>query len=243
MTKEQIDNTFTYHAPKNDQTGGITPMTFEEILIAKTAAHETFWNKTTKEYEAAFRAKQEAIFKARFPKKKKFDLKLIEADGEYVALLTAAKLEAKNISDAFHTQQKAWEDELNTLAETTELPASDQMVMVDSVHAHWPNQTSPHTYSRAYAESKADYARHYGVEVEVRLFQDEYLPGKFSEKYGVWMKTTPMGWEILKRRAGVGMKEWLRLCWKRGANPRVFNPFLPHGLEEKWGITYQGEYK
>lgn len=216
--------------------------TFEEIFNAQKTAKETFWTVTTKEYEAAVTRKLEAIFKARFPKKKKIDLAAVKDDEEYIAVLTHAKLEAKGILDAFNAQQKAWDEELLTLAETTEIPITEEMTLVDSVHAHYPNQTSPHTYSRALAEAKADYARKYGIEVEVKFYRDEYLPGKFSDKYEVYMKTTPMGWEILQRRPGVGIVEWVRLCWKRGANPRVFQPFLPHGFEEKHGITYQGEY-
>ena len=219
-------------------------MSFEEILIAQKTAKTQFWTVTVKEYEARVTAEGEAIFKARFPKKKRIDLAAIKEDPEWVALLTRRKLEAKEILDAFNAQQKTWDEELITLAETTEIPPSDEFVMVDAVNVNsYPNQTSPHTYARASAEAKADYARKYGIEVEVRRFTDETtLPDYKIEKYGVFMKTTALGWEILQRRPGVTIQEWLRLCWKRGANPRVFNPFLPHGLEEKWGITYQGEY-
>jgi hypothetical protein len=45
--------------------------------------------------------------------------------------------------------------------------------------------------------------------------------------------------EILRRRT-VPLREWVRLCWANGINPRVMSPFLPFGYEEKVGIDYQG---
>ena len=47
--------------------------------------------------------------------------------------------------------------------------------------------------------------------------------------------------ELAKRKpSGFTTRDWLKACWGVGANPRVFNPFLPHGLEEKWGLDYFG---
>ena len=36
------------------------------------------------------------------------------------------------------------------------------------------------------------------------------------------------------------LREQVRRSWARGVNPRVFNPFLPHGYEEQEGIDYFG---
>jgi hypothetical protein len=47
--------------------------------------------------------------------------------------------------------------------------------------------------------------------------------------------------EIVRRKPGMDLRDWLKWCWKNGVNPRVYNPFLPHGLEEKLGITYFGD--
>ncbi len=38
----------------------------------------------------------------------------------------------------------------------------------------------------------------------------------------------------------VPLREWVRLCWKRGVNPRVYNPYLPHGYEEQNGLDFFG---
>lgn len=46
--------------------------------------------------------------------------------------------------------------------------------------------------------------------------------------------------EIVKRSPPPPLREQVRLAWKRGVNPRVFNPFLPHGYEEQAGLDYFG---
>lgn len=46
--------------------------------------------------------------------------------------------------------------------------------------------------------------------------------------------------EILKRSPPPPLREQVRLSWARGVNPRVYNPFLPHGYEEQVGIDYFG---
>ena len=45
---------------------------------------------------------------------------------------------------------------------------------------------------------------------------------------------------ILKRKPGCSLREHVRRCWKGGINPRVGNPFLPYGYEEREGLDYQG---
>lgn len=46
--------------------------------------------------------------------------------------------------------------------------------------------------------------------------------------------------EILRRCPPPSLREQVRLCWKRGVNPRVYNPFLPHGYEEQVGLDFFG---
>lgn len=46
--------------------------------------------------------------------------------------------------------------------------------------------------------------------------------------------------EILRRLPGAELRDILKACWGRGLNPRVYYPGLPHGIEKKLGIDYQG---
>jgi len=45
--------------------------------------------------------------------------------------------------------------------------------------------------------------------------------------------------EVL-RRVGPTIREFVRLAWKFGANPRVYLPTLPHGFEEREGLDHFG---
>jgi hypothetical protein len=42
---------------------------------------------------------------------------------------------------------------------------------------------------------------------------------------------------------GLPVGEFMRRCWARAWNPRVLDPFLPAGLEDKLGLDYQGRDK
>jgi hypothetical protein len=46
--------------------------------------------------------------------------------------------------------------------------------------------------------------------------------------------------EIVRRCPPLSLREQVRRCWKRGVNPRVLNPFLPHGYEEQVGLDFFG---
>lgn len=39
---------------------------------------------------------------------------------------------------------------------------------------------------------------------------------------------------------GPDMVTFVRSCWQKGVNPRVFNPFIPYGFEERHGFDYYG---
>jgi len=92
-------------------------------------------------------------------------------------------------------------------------------------------------YAKSCAEDHADHARHHGVEVEVRR---EGGDTRGSECFAVYVKLGPRDLALLEQKPGPSLRDWLKACWKRGANPRVLNPFLPHGLEERLGIDYFG---
>lgn len=105
------------------------------------------------------------------------------------------------------------------------------------------------SYARNSAESRADVARACGVDVEitedVRTWEGLDWSGRMTKHslstfhvcVGVASKVDV---ELLKRLPGPTLREQVRLCWKRGVQPRVFNPFLPHDYEEKNGLDYFG---
>jgi hypothetical protein len=52
----------------------------------------------------------------------------------------------------------------------------------------------------------------------------------------------PIDVVIIKNKKEL-LRDWLKNCWKRGVNPRVYNPWLPVGLEDKMGLDYFGNEK
>lgn len=89
-------------------------------------------------------------------------------------------------------------------------------------------------YARNAAQQKVDHAEFYGLRAEVRPCAGDY-------EVVVW--TDELGIEALRLKPGSSLREWVRLCWSRGVNPRVYFPHLPHGYEEKNGLDFFGNEK
>lgn len=92
------------------------------------------------------------------------------------------------------------------------------------------------TYTRERARDFADtlQANGFDAKVEHRHTEKRRLLG-----FAVLAKIHPEDVPILKRKdLKVDLVEWVRGCWARGVNPRVYKPFLPHGFEEKHGISF-----
>lgn len=104
--------------------------------------------------------------------------------------------------------------------------------VADAVHAHsYPNQTADEHYSEVSAKLRcAGYAKHVPAHVQR---EDDYF--RIYVCVGDLFEV-----EVVKRLPGLTLCEWLKLCMQLGANPRVYNPFLPHGLEAKLGLDYFG---
>lgn len=103
-------------------------------------------------------------------------------------------------------------------------------------------------YTRNHAEQDADRIRYTNLPVHIRTHvwewersaHDRWAPNSITY-FEVWAPVeTEEQVDVLTRKPGPSLKEWIRLCWKRGVNPRVYNPFLPYGLEEKLGLDYFG---
>lgn len=102
------------------------------------------------------------------------------------------------------------------------------------------------SYAKGAAESLADTPRHNDIPVEIE--QENRKPSRsfgYSSishaNFKIWVfVASDQDGRILHYKAGPSFREWIRMCWKRGTNPRVYNPWLPHGIEEKLGIDYQG---
>lgn len=99
------------------------------------------------------------------------------------------------------------------------------------------------SYARRDAETALAHALRYGVMGEIRETErTKGWSGTDSCTFEVWVQVKgQLDVEILTRKPPPPYAEQVRDCWARGCNPRVLNPFLPHGFEEKIGIDYFGK--
>lgn len=134
--------------------------------------------------------------------------------------------------------RRAYEEAFFFYAILADVPKSERMQHVSTHYkSTWSTQGfGDVTYARNAAQQEVDRIEANGYTGTIR----ECGNGQFEILVNV---ETLDDWTILKRKPGPSLAEWIRRCWKRGVNPRVYSPFLPHGLEEKLGINFQGDYK
>jgi len=134
-------------------------------------------------------------------------------------------------------QRRAHDEAFRFYATLADVPKSERMQHVSTHYkSTWSTQGyGDVTYARNAAQMEVDRIEANGYTGVIR----ECGNGQFEILVNVG---TFADWTILKAKPGPSLREQIRLCWKRGVNPRVYQPFLPHGLEEKLGIDFQGNY-
>lgn len=100
-------------------------------------------------------------------------------------------------------------------------------------------------YARHAVESSILHAQAHGIPAHLRVRQERYTHYPYigypkvehgcTTYFEAWVALDKIGVEILRRKT-VSVVEWVRNCWANGVNPRVYQPFLPYGFEEKHGI-------
>lgn len=101
------------------------------------------------------------------------------------------------------------------------------------------------TYARGRATMMAMDAESHGVESRVDTVKRE--PPKHrgfgyvhTDDFRVMVKVVDdLDLEVLRLLPGMDLRDFLKACWSKGLNPRVFHPMLPHGLEARLGIDVE----
>jgi hypothetical protein len=150
----------------------------------------------------------------------------------------------------FTNRRESLEADLHALAGHVPVRAGALRVVVEDRFTSTHRSTGRGAdYARVGATITAEGLKGLGVEVSVESYQYE---GNDQERMRFARETGPDGFRVvalveaevdagvLKRLPGVPLREWVRLCWKLGCNPRVYNPYLPHGYEEKNGLDFFG---
>lgn len=171
----------------------------------------------------------------------------------YAEVRAPFKARAELLTGNANARRKAAEDALDKLASPEALrpvPGARLPLSTHYTGSYSSQGPGAENYARNSAEASADVARFHGVEVEVRRVEGPPYPsydwmGRPYTYRSVHFEVLAavageVDVEILRRLRGLPLREQVRLCWKRGVNPRVYNPFLPHGYEEKVGLDYFG---
>lgn len=157
-------------------------------------------------------------------------------DSELVDRLIAEDEEAAATAWAEHSDiMDAWKAEVAKMANALDVLPGDEWLRVESVFTGaYNSQTDKAKYAEVRAELYADEYRARGLEVEVVR--------RFGEAYDVNAKvSSALDVTIVKYSdAKVPLRDMVAACWRRGANPRVYWYWLPHGYEAKEGISWQG---
>lgn len=144
------------------------------------------------------------------------------------------------IADEECTPYRNWLETLrDSIGAVVEPERTEELRRVFRVYAgaYMSQGWSQRKYQYGDAENVALRITHYGFRAEVRE------PEGPDGQYEVWANITEDGWSLLDRRPGLSLRDWVASCWRRGLNPRVLNPFLPAGIEEKLGVDYFGNVK
>jgi len=218
---------------------------FEQTLSERKAINfQTYQDQANATFEEVVRT----AWQERFPRRRKFSLKIAhKALGAeaYEALQKSQEAVVEALYQEYKGKTESLDSALTLLAENM-TPESGEDWTKWSVS--WSSTYSSQgygsiRYAQNAAEMKADHARFHNLEVEVRKANARPAQGRYgiaSADFEVWVKASPLDLEVLNRKPGPDLREQVRLAWKRGVNPRVYNPYLPHGYEEKVGLDYFG---
>ncbi len=217
--------------------------TFRSQLRAREQAQQAFLAQSDT-VQGAYHAALEADFRKQWPRRTWSLDRAIQCPN-LQALRTEFQARVNTLFEQHQAQLKTIDATLASLAETLPVWTNGTLrkAMIASAHTFMSQGYGASRYADRQAQMIADKARYHGLTAEVRpegTARTENRWGITYQDYAVWVNTDEDGWELLRRKAEVPLKEWLRLCWKRGVNPRVYDPFLRPGLEEELGIDYFG---
>lgn len=168
----------------------------------------------------------------------------------YGKIYAPFQVRATALYEAWGAEKDAADKRLAELAQAIPVePGTDWSLYKTTCAMEYRSQTSSETYARAMAEIIAADLRAYGLEARVDTVPQEIQVNKFTAvrttDFQVWAHTSSIMLEVLRRKktGGLPFPEYVRLSWERGANPRVFWPFLPHGFEAAHGFDCFGKRK
>lgn len=220
---------------------------FEPVTLPET----DFWS-TLESYRAvtARIRSLESEGEDKFQKGKMGKRKKDKSPEEIETLRTSLLREYNALLDPLREQEKDLKIQLNSLALTTDFREPRDTWCVWKVHSTYDHLTvgfGATAYAQSSAELHEQEAKSLGLEVRIdresRRVQS-HTACSITDEYVTFKVMVRIHGEddlaLLDRKPGMSLREWMKACWARGKNPRVYNPYLPPGLEEKLCIDYFG---
>lgn len=252
-------------ADGNRQVGRELPFSGSRRMNEYTEAFERLvdWHQTRiAERDEFIKAKNDtlkaeclAAWKARFPRRK-FDMaRSKEENGaSHSAIYERLSAGVKEYTDDWYAEEKQVKWALDMLAQKADIPVSTEWNCAYSVTDN--DYLSMGFGAEKYAKESAEsHLRDFQIHVPEAKVEHEFHPfdypvhcagGGISRGWHEWrvmVPTTEIGVAILKRKPGESLRDFVKACWKKGVNPRVYCPFLPVGYEEKMGLDFFGNEK
>lgn len=189
--------------------------------------------------EAVVREVRRFNLKAKILKGEKVDhvrAREVLGNGAYLKLMDPFQRQASDLAESLRQKAKKIELRLIKLAESAPVivvPGGPWLDFAWHSEYTYSSQTNAAGYAKARATIDAA--------ALTELYQVPAQVEKRNRVYFVLARVSgDLDLAILKFRPSFTQREFVRRCWAQAMNPRVYNPFLPHGYEAAQGIDYQG---
>jgi len=219
---------------------------FERLFNLKEKLSNRFF-EIAPEMEDRLDNELKLAYFVKFPRRRKWDRNksLTENTDQHNEIFTKWQKRADRIWNNYKLRRDEIEAELVEIAQTLPIIPSENVWTRFYITGTW-NYSSQgygaYSYAKGAAENKSLEVTANGLDFHIAI-NEKGLIGHYgirSADFTVWVNTDQIGMEILKRKPSISLRDWVKNCWKSGKNPRVYNPFLPEGLEAKLGIDFFG---
>lgn len=163
--------------------------------------------------------------------------------------------QASRTYTALLAERERLSKKLTTLASLCTPRAGTNRIQLACIYtAGYSSTGSPVRYAQGTAEDAAALTNGLGIDVVIEQERIDVEAKQALARASRALGETQRSWadflvfvmvesevdaEMLRRR-GEELRPWLQRCLKRGTNPRVYQPFLPHGIEAKLGLDHFG---
>jgi len=168
----------------------------------------------------------------------------------FMSILNEHQPLTKKLIDSYYNERREIKDKLSELAQELDpIPGNKKLKLTTVWESTYSSQgLGSFQYAKREADQHVLLCETHNVkaevEVETRRFKASPIYGGGSSSdfkvYAYVRDETDI--EILLRKT-MSLRDMVKWCWGNGVNPRVYNPFIPHGYEEKVGLDYFGNEK